>query len=153
MFCETTINAHPYNWLIHHYSALAIKKAASHVKGMTLDIGCGIKPYRDLLAVKCEKYVGLEHPRTLHGLSAVDVAGDGLVLPFIDGCFDTAVSFQVLEHVPEPSQFLVEAFRVLKPGGKAILMTPFMWGEHEPPYDYYRYTQYGLRYLSDIAGF
>jgi SAM-dependent methyltransferase len=55
--------------------------------------------------------------------------------------------------VPEPQQFLAEAFRVLKAGGKAVLMTPMMWGEHEPPHDYYRYTRYGLRYLAEKAGF
>ena len=32
-------------------------------------------------------------------------------------------------------------------------MTPLMWGEHEPPHDYYRYTRYGLRYLAEKVGF
>jgi hypothetical protein len=28
-----------------------------------------------------------------------------------------------------------------------------MWGEHEEPHDYFRYTRYGLRYLAQRAGF
>lgn len=34
-----------------------------------------------------------------------------------------------------------------------VLQVPFMWWVHEAPYDYYRYTQYGLRYMFEKAGF
>ena len=58
-----------------------------------------------------------------------------------------------MEHVTEPRIFLAEAFRVMKRGGTALLTTPFMWGEHEQPHDYFRFTRYGLRYLAEKAGF
>jgi len=35
----------------------------------------------------------------------------------------------------------------LKPGGKIILSTPFVFGIHDAPHDYFRYTKYGLRHL------
>jgi SAM-dependent methyltransferase len=38
--------------------------------------------------------------------------------------FDTVVSFQVIEHIPNDRLFLQEIYRVLKPGGKAIISTP-----------------------------
>lgn len=79
--------------------------------------------------------------------------GDALELPFGAGTFGSVVSFQVMEHLPEPSHFLQEVFRVLKPGGMILIMTPFMWGEHEQPYDFYRYTRFGLHYLLEKSGF
>jgi hypothetical protein len=48
---------------------------------------------------------------------------------------------------------LNEAFRILKPGGNIILQVPWQWWIHEAPYDFFRYTPYGLRYLFEKAGF
>jgi SAM-dependent methyltransferase len=130
-----------------------VKRNAGYLRGRLLDIGCGAKPYREIIGKYCTEYVGLDRPATLHGLQNVDVGGDALHLPFGDESFDSVVSFQVMEHVTEPGLFLSEAFRVLKSGGAAMVTTPFMWGEHEQPNDYYRYTRYGLRYLAEKAGF
>ncbi len=97
--------------------------------------------------------MGLEHPSTQHSKEQVDVWGDAAALPFPDMTFDTVVAFQVLEHLPEPKLALEEMFRVLRPEGTLLLTTPFMWGIHEAPYDFYRYTPYGLTYLLETAGF
>jgi SAM-dependent methyltransferase len=153
MGIEKSIIAGPHNWLIHHYSVVSVKKYAAHIEGRVLDIGCGVKPYRGIIEKRCTQYIGLEHPASLHGLHTVDVAGDALALPFLDESCRCVVSFQVMEHVAEPAAFLSEVFRVLVHGGTAFLMTPFMWGEHEQPRDYYRFTRYGLRYLAEKAGF
>ncbi len=42
---------------------------------------------------------------------------------------------------------------MLKPGGKLILTVPFLGRLHEEPFDYYRYTRYGLRHLLEKGGF
>jgi SAM-dependent methyltransferase len=60
---------------------------------------------------------------------------------------------QVLEHVFNPVQFLQEVNRVLKPGGKLLLTVPFVWDEHEQPYDYARYSSFGLRAMLEKSGF
>jgi SAM-dependent methyltransferase len=153
MFFEQSGNTRPHNWLIHHYCVRSARKHAPRLGGRVLDIGCGIEPYREIIGKYCAEYIGLDRPDTLHGLKKVDVAGDGLALPFGNESFDSVVSFQVMEHVTDPRLFLSEAFRVMKPGGTALLTTPFMWGEHEQPHDYFRYTRYGLRYLAENAGF
>lgn len=67
--------------------------------------------------------------------------------------FDVVVCTQVLEHVPEPKEVLVELNRVLKPGGKLYLSAPLYYPEHEVPYDFFRYTQFGFRHLLDGANF
>lgn len=45
-------------------------------------------------------------------------------LPFDDGTFDVALSFQVIEHVEDETSYLREAWRVLKPGGTFVVITP-----------------------------
>ena len=58
---------------------------------------------------------------------------------------------QVLEHVFNPDDFVREIARVLKPGGALLLTVPFVWNEHEQPYDYARYSSFGLRAFLYIA--
>lgn len=47
---------------------------------------------------------------------------DATALPFEDNCFDVVVSTQVAEYVPDISKFCSEVFRVLKPGGRALVL-------------------------------
>ena len=59
----------------------------------------------------------------------------------------------MLEHVFNPDQFLGEIFRVLKPNGNFLLSVPFVWDEHEQPWDYARYSSFGLKSLLERNGF
>lgn len=63
------------------------------------------------------------------------------------------VAFHVIEHLPEPREFLAECYRLLRPGGALFITVPFMWEVHEAPHDYYRFTRYGLDFLLEQAGF
>jgi SAM-dependent methyltransferase len=153
MKIEKNINSLPHNWLIHHIYIKSLKKNLGYISGNVVDIGCGKKPFSKIITSKCRSYIGMEHQKTQHGFSEVDVIGNALSLPFSNSSVDTAISFQVMEHVPEPDIFLKEIHRILRPDGYCLLMTPFMWGEHEIPYDYFRYTRYGIRHLANKAGF
>jgi SAM-dependent methyltransferase len=70
-----------------------------------------------------------------------------------DSYADTIVSLSVMEHLYKPQNFLNEANRILKKGGYFILQVPWQWWVHEAPYDYFRYTPYGLKYMFEKAGF
>jgi SAM-dependent methyltransferase len=118
-----------------------------------LDLGCGDKPFLYIYKDYVETSVGIDVAQTIHGTEKVDIIYDGKKIPFPDGEFDYVFSTEVMEHVPEPKDFLKEAYRVLKPGGVLIMTVPFMLPLHEEPYDFYRYTKYGLKYLLDTAGF
>jgi SAM-dependent methyltransferase len=58
----------------------------------------------------------------LLGLEGSFVRTDGIELPFEDGMFDIACSMGVLHHVEDPTPIVAELFRVLKPGGKLVVM-------------------------------
>jgi SAM-dependent methyltransferase len=73
-------------------------------------------------------------------------------IPLESDSVDAIISIQVLEHLSHPQQALREMARVLKPGGHIFLTTPFSAPEHQQPYDFYRYTRYGLRHLCEQAG-
>lgn len=125
---------------------------APSIKGKTLDVGCGQKPYEHLCS--SSEYIGLEidSPENRKNKKA-DYFYDGTTFPFADGEFDSAIMNEVLEHVFNPDVFLAEVNRVLKPNGVLLLTVPFVWDEHEQPYDYARYSSFGLRHLLEKHGF
>ena len=74
------------------------------------------------------------------------------VVPVDDGSFDGVVISEVLEHVPDPGKVLKETCRILKPGGRALICTPFLLHVHPDPVDYGRYTDhYFETVLADIG--
>jgi len=74
-------------------------------------------------------------------------------LPFGDNSYDAVVCTQVLEHLERPLDCLAELFRVLKPGGRLYLTAPMAHFEHQVPYDFFRYTSFGLDALLKRAAF
>ena len=119
---------------------------------LVLDAGAGRAQYRDLFAhARYETADFLAVPGKNY--AAPEYVCDLTAIPVDDGRFDHVVCTQVLEHLPEPARALGEFHRVLKPGGRLWLTAPFFYGEHERPYDFFRYTQYGLRHLLEGAGF
>jgi SAM-dependent methyltransferase len=117
-----------------------------------LDAGAGEGRYRPLFAR--QEYVAVDlavgDPDWDYG--SVSVMADLVRLPFGEGSFDHVVTTQTLEHLPEPGAFLVEAARALRPGGTLWLTAPQSFRLHQAPHDYYRYTEFGLRYLIERAG-
>ena len=122
------------------------------LQGDVLDVGCGRKPYRHL--VPARSYVGLDlDTPELRELGGADLFYDGGKFPVADGSFDAVLCSQVLEHIFDPAEFLAEIRRVLRPGGTLLLTTPFAWDEHSQPYDFGRYSSFGLRHVLERAGF
>lgn len=131
-----------------------IKKLAPRLEGEILDVGCGSKPYQELFINKLS-YVGLEYESPVLDEKKVKVeyTYKGDRFPFEDTRFDSVACFQVLEHVFNPEDFIKELSRVVKKNGKVLLTVPFVWDEHEQPYDFGRYSSFGLRAIFERNGF
>ncbi len=125
-------NCEPYAYsdLIHGYSASQGKRV--------LDVGCGngyvlsryARKGADVTGVDLTaKAIELSRRRfELEGLSGDFEQIDGVHLPYPDNEFDIVCSMGVLHHIPDPGPTVDEIYRVLKPGGKVIIML------------YYRYS-------------
>jgi SAM-dependent methyltransferase len=116
-----------------------------------LDAGAGDAPYRSLFDHACYESADLQQADKRY--DPATYVCDLAAIPVQDERYDYIVFNQVMEHVPEPAAVLSELFRVLKPGGRMIYSGPLFFEEHERPYDFYRYTQFGLRHLFGQAGF
>lgn len=146
-------NRKAYNRLIYDAGDRFLQMFSSYFKGDLYDLGCGEMPYKYWFLQYADSYIGVDWSGTLHELKADIVADLNAPLPIKDRVADTVVSLSVMEHLREPQNMISEAFRILKSGGSMILQVPFMWWVHEAPYDYYRYTRYGLEYMFEKAGF
>ena len=145
----------PWSWGSKISEQLILEGLQSNKRlfvGSLLDLGCGMKPYQRMFGGAVDRWVGLDFANTPSGRSAANVFGSALEIPFGTARFDVVLSTQVLEHVPRPAKLLREAQRVLRPGGYLVLTAPQTNPLHEEPHDYFRYTCYGLRSLTEQAG-
>jgi SAM-dependent methyltransferase len=132
-----------------------LKPLLAEAHGDVLDVGAGAQPYRPLMPADARypaidvnlasEGFGYEMPDTEYY--------DGDVWPVADASIDVVLATETLEHVPDPAQFLAQARRVLRPGGKLILTVPFAARWHYIPHDYWRYTPSSLNNLLGEAKF
>ncbi len=121
-------------------------------EGTLLDVGCGDKPYKHLFG-KITSYQGIDFKNysknKTFNQNKPDIYFDTnynktLKLPFGDNSFDNVVSFQVLEHHRNPQKMMQEIVRVCRKNGFILITMPFIWGLHEEPNDYFRFTKNGF---------
>lgn len=106
-----------------------------------LDMGCGIKPYESLFTNT--NLIGFDIEKN----DQVDVVGVNWDLPFDDNRFDAIICTQVFEHTAEIEKTVKEIKRVTKKNGLVYVSAPLAYPEHGAPFDYYRFTQYGLLHI------
>jgi SAM-dependent methyltransferase len=118
---------------------------------LVLDAGAGNCPYKNLFSHT--KYESADFCQVVKEYGEITYVCDLNKIPVEDNRYDLIYCSQTLEHIPEPGEVLEEFFRILKPGGSLWLSAPLFYEEHEKPYDFYRYTQFGLRHLLETSGF
>lgn len=105
------------------YGDLHRRMALACVPGRTLEVGGGIGNLKDHLPSVITT--------DIQPAPWLDVVADAQSMPFAEGSFDNVVMMDVLHHLPHPAQFLIEAMRVLKSGGRLVMVepaiTPLSW--------------------------
>jgi len=142
-----------HNWLIHDCMVGFLREAATQTQGRLVDIGCGRKPWRSIFEPHVSEYVGVDLGSSAQGTQDVDIIGSAYATGLPDGQADTVLCTEVLEHLEDPPAAIREMHRILSPGGIVVLTVPLFWHIHEAPRDFYRFTNFGLRYLFERAGF
>jgi len=82
----------------------------------------------------------------------VDLCADEALRVLGVEVYDAVVMAEVLEHIATPQLAVDRLAAVLRPGGRLILTTPFLFPQHNRPRDFYRYTRYGLEHLLAAFG-
>jgi ubiquinone/menaquinone biosynthesis C-methylase UbiE len=119
-----------------------------------LDAGCSYGYATRFYATKAKKVIGIELDEQLVAIGRAKYANVEFLrstvdhTPFPDAMFDCIVMTDVLEHVPDRILALNELYRILKPGGIAIITTPHkgLFSLFDP----YNYGYYLKRYLRPV---
>jgi SAM-dependent methyltransferase len=145
------------DWVLHFEKL--INQAVADFAGVlppgsrVLDAGAGEGQYKHHFVKSRYTGVDLAIGDQDWNYAGLDCVADLVRLPFRNGVFDAAINVVTLEHVAEPAAALAELNRVLRPGGRLLLIVPHEWEVHQAPHDYFRYTVHGVRYLLDKSGF
>lgn len=118
--------------------------------GNLLDVGCGSMPFKSQILPLVSRYDGLDL-FALH--EDIQLVCDAQHICLRDSSYQTVICLEVLEHTPEPERVLSEIYRVLSPGGMCVVTVPHLSRIHDAPYDYHRFTSYGIAYLLTKVGF
>ena len=130
-----------------------VKEASLSVPdgSLALDAGAGEGMYRPLFEKM--KYFSVDLGKIPKDYGNISAISNLTTVPFSANSFDMIICTQVLEHVNAPNTVLSELWRVLKPDGFLWLSAPFFFEQHEIPYDYFRYTTFGIKYLLESENF
>lgn len=90
-----------------------------------LEVGCGEgMMFEGTGIAPIQMDVSMRRVRYAKSKGQAVLCGDGYHLPFADASFSVVLLIAMLEHTSQPWRVLAEARRVLKPGGRAIMVVP-----------------------------
>jgi 2-polyprenyl-3-methyl-5-hydroxy-6-metoxy-1,4-benzoquinol methylase len=116
---------------VHQRQLRAYVEAKNFVNGDLLEVGCGEGRGVDTLSAHINSYSAIDKTTSVQSIIIAKypkaVFYNIHIPPFAgieDNSFDSIVSFQVIEHIQDDLAYLKEIYRVLKPGGIAMISTP-----------------------------
>jgi SAM-dependent methyltransferase len=117
--------------------------ALPQASGVMLDFGCGGQEYRSLFETRIHIYIGADVAAAI-GVNLDLVITPGTPLELECQSIDTVLTIQTLEHDYDFRNYPAEYHRLLRPGGNLMLTVPCKWRMQEAPFDYWRFTKYGI---------
>jgi len=129
------------------------KHIPDHIQGKIIDLGCGSAPLYGAYAplTSCQDFLDVEN-RLNH--SSLDYSAClNEPISCVKQKYDSAILSDVLEHLERPEIALSSIHSMLKKGGVLMMSVPFLYGIHESPHDFRRFTKYGLQFELNLAGF
>jgi SAM-dependent methyltransferase len=147
-------------WFVGKRLLLRALLGESAPGGRLLDLGCGLGgvlhdfegEQRCFGTDRSPYALRLSRRRTGAGLARADL----LAPPFRAGSFDTVVTLDVIEHLPDDVAFLRRARELLAPGARLVVAVPaypLLWSQHDVAFQHYRrYTATTLREAVVAAG-
>jgi SAM-dependent methyltransferase len=150
------VTTYPNELIVHLCERFHIKQGAK-----ILDVGCGRGDFLNAFKAYGLKAYGVDRdPSGAKCAPDVDIQScdvERSVFPYEDQGFDIVFSKSVIEHLSDAENFMKESYRVLKPGGRIILMTPDWVSTMKIFYDDYTHRQpftvAGVKDMLDIFGF
>jgi demethylmenaquinone methyltransferase/2-methoxy-6-polyprenyl-1,4-benzoquinol methylase len=122
-------------WQDQRWRKFAVRHASVRPGEEVLDVACGTGDLTQAFArTAAGRVVGLDFTREMldraeikkqksaSGSKITYVEGDAMALPFADGSFDVVSMAFGIRNVTQPTKSLAEAFRVLRPGGRLIVL-------------------------------
>lgn len=115
--------------IVGYFYRMYRNEVLARVAGMTgsqiLEVGCGEGMMFDGTGIEpIQMDVSTTRVARAMGKCRYLLCADGYQLPFAANTFEVVLLIAVLEHTREPWRLLAEARRVLKPGGRAIVVVP-----------------------------
>lgn len=100
----------------------------THANATVLHAGCGADETIELRSL-ARLTIGIDLDPWIARNTDIDIAilGNITELPIPDQSVDLVIARWVLEHVEHPHAFMRECYRVLRPGGRVLILTPNMW--------------------------
>jgi len=137
------------NYLNNRQLKKSMLNSIRYIKGKCVDIGSGTSPYKRYIIDNVSEYIAIDkshiHKHMFQTSKEKHIDADIKDLPFNDSSIDSIILTQVLEHIDNPFEALSEVKRVIKRDGIIILSVPFIYHAHATPYDYFRFSEYGLK--------
>ncbi len=118
--------------VVGYFYAMYRAEVLARVHGLRgrdiLEIGCGEGMMFDGTSTQpVQMDVSITRVSRAAGKGRLLLCADGYHLPFADQSFEAVLLVAVLEHTNKPWRLLAEAHRVLKPGGRAVIVVPNDW--------------------------
>lgn len=116
---------------LHHRLLSAYVFSEKYINGDVLELGCGEGRGIDIILNKSKSFTAIDKISEITERLSLKYPEEKFISSSFpplnsieDNSFDTILSFQVIEHINNDELFIEEIYRILKPGGKALISTP-----------------------------